>query len=157
MLKDFFQRRSLEKHSSGQPTGLVPMKGIRFALVLLDADDPSFDKCNSAVSAFFRAKGIRWKTCSISPSSLKKQLNWYGRPKRRLMEQFTEGKQDLFISLLTDGSYAHRFIAAASPARFKAGRLDLPVFNLVFRDPEGRSLPERDAFGEMVKLLEKIK
>ena len=52
--------------------------------------------------------------------------------------------------------YAIDYMAACSPAIFKVGRYDAPVFNLVFRDNPEKPASPVSAFRELVKLMEKI-
>lgn len=168
MLKEFFQRRSLRKCASRVPTGLLSLGKLRSAVVFIDVEDTTFDQCKNAVLSFFRDRGIKADIfffdfrklskeerliTSITTTVLRKDLNWYGRPSREKVALMLSGEPDLFISLLAQPSFALEYMAASSHARFKVGRNDSPVFDLVFR---AESLSENDAFLEIVKLLDKV-
>ncbi|MBO4466558.1 MAG: hypothetical protein J5745_00450 [Bacteroidales bacterium] len=145
MLKERFQRRALRKGASPVPTGLVPLSRIRSAVVLTDS--PAI--CADAFRSFFRRHGI--KLTVVDVTGILATLNWYGKPRdARPLEA------DLFISLIPARLYAVDYMAACSPAVFKVGRYDAPVFDLVFRDPPENPVSPVEAFRALVKLLEKI-
>ena len=90
---------------------------------------------------------------------LRKDLNWYGRPSQEKTRIMLEGEPDLFISLLPENTYPLEYMARCSRARFKVGRRQIPdgVFDLVVMDPADKALSQKEAFGEIVKLLETVK
>ncbi|MBO4341219.1 MAG: hypothetical protein J5835_07315 [Bacteroidales bacterium] len=167
MLKEFVQERSLRKNASNVPTGLLPLEKVKQAVVFLDVEDTSFDSCKNAILSTFKAKGIKADIffldlrrlskderliTSITTTVLRKDLNWYGRPSREKVQLMLSGQPDLFISLIPAPTYAIEFMASCSRARFKVGRWNSPVFDLVF----DAGINETDAFAEIVKLMEKI-
>ena len=168
MLKEYAQRRSLRKGASEVPTGLLSLGKVRSAVVFIDVEDTTFDQCKNAVLSFFRDRGIKADIfffdfrklskeerliTSITTTVLRKDLNWYGRPSREKVALMLSGEPDLFISLVAQPSFALEYMAASSRARFKVGRYDAPVFDLVFR---AQNLTEHDAFLEIVKILDKV-
>lgn len=168
MLKEFFQRRCLRKGASPVPTGLLPLRKVRAAAVLVDVEDPTFNQCKETALSFFRDHGIKADIfymdfrrlskeerliTSITTTVLRKDLNWYGRPSNEKMSLMLSGNPDLFISLVSAPSYAQEYMAGCSRARFKVGRYDAPAFDLVFRSD---SLSQLEAFLGIVKLLDKV-
>ena len=168
MLKEFAQRRCLRKTASPVPTGLLPMEKVRSAVVFIDVEDTSFDQCKNAVLSYFKGRGIKADIfffdfrkltreerliTSITTTVLRRDLNWFGRPSREKVDLLLSGEPDMFISLVAQPSYALEYMATCSQARFKVGRFDAPVFDLVFR---AENLTEYDAFLEIVKILDKV-
>lgn len=168
MLKEFFQRRYLLRGASQVPTGLLPLGKVRSAAVFIDVEDTSFNQCKETVLSFFRDRGIKADIffldfrrlskeerliTSITTTVLRKDLNWFGKPRREKVDLMLSGQPDLFLSLVSTPSYALEYMASCSRARFKAGRYDAPVFDLVFC---AGNLPEYDAFLEIVKILDKV-
>ena len=145
MLKELFQRRALRKGASPVPTGLVPLSRIRSAVVLTDSPAT----CADAFRSFFRRHDIKWTVLDVT--GIFASLNWFGRPR-----DVNPLEADLFISLVPARLYAIDYMAACSPAIFKVGRYDAPVFNLVFRDNPEKPASPVSAFRELVKLMEKI-
>ena len=145
MLKEFFQRRAIRKGASPVPTGLLPLSSVHTAVVLTDSPAT----CGNALRAFFRKSGINGTVVDVT--GIYANLNWYGRP-----EDTSPLEADLLISLLPVHLYAIEYVASCARARFKVGRTDSKVFDLVFRDKQEKPLPQPEAFEEIVKLLEKI-
>lgn len=171
MLKEFFQRRSLRKGASEVPTGLIPIKKVRSAVVFIDVEDTSFSYCKDAVNYFFRDHKIKADIfffdfrrissderliTSITTTVLRKDLNWYGKPGRDKVDLMLSGQPDMLISLVSTPSYALEYMASCSRARFKVGMTDSPVFDLVFKDTAEKPLTEFEAFLEIVKILDKV-
>ena len=141
MLKELFQRRALRKGASPEPTGLVPLSRIRTAVVLTDSPGD----CSDAVRGFSRKHGI--KCTVVNVTGVFANLNWFDKPR---MAQPLEA--ELLISLVPARLFALDYIAACARSRLKVGRYDAPVFDVVFNG----ECPQAQAFGEIVKLLEKI-
>ena len=171
MLKEFFQRRALKKDASPEPTGLLPLHRVRSAVAFIDVEDTAFNDCKNEVMAFFRSHGIKGDIfffdfrklskderliTSITTTVLRKDLNWFGKPSEEKVKLLVQGEPDMFISLVPAESYALNYMAACSRARFKIGRQDSKVYDLVFRDTPEKPISQRDAFREIVKLMEKI-
>ena len=173
MLKEFFQRQSLRKSASTEPTGMMPLSAVRSAVAFIDVEDTSFDECKNALMTFFREHGIKGEIfffdfrkltegerliTSITTTVLKKDLNWFGRPSKEKMNLMLSGEPDMFLSLLPKASYPLEYMAASSRARFKVGRAQLEgnIFDLVVRDPAEKQLSEIEAFRGIVRILAKI-
>jgi len=174
MVKDFLRRHSLKKDASKEPTGLLPLQAVRSAVAFISVEEADFDACKNAMMAYFRDKGIKADIfffdfrkiakgerliTSITTTVLKKDLNWYGRPSREKTALVLDGDPDLLLSLLPEAHYPLEYLARCSKARFKIGREQLSgnLFDLVLKDPAGKALSQKEAFEEIVKLLEKIR
>ena len=168
------QRRSLRRHASKTPTGILPLSKIRSAVALIDVEDTSFDLCKNRMLLFFREHNIHIEIfyldfrrlpdgerliTSINGTILRKDLNWFGRPSDETLRLLSLCEPDLLISAIRDKDYAYEFIVSSSPARFKVGRKQLQneVFDIVLSEREDKILSEADAFENMAKLLEKIR
>ena len=173
-VKEMLRRQSLKKNASTEPTGFVPLDKIRSAVAFSDVEDTSFNECKNILMLFFREHGIKGDIfffdfrkltegerliTSITTTILKKDLNWFGKPSREKVALMLDGQPDLFISLLPTTDYPLEFMAKCSRAHFKVGRVQLPddTFDLVIKDPEGRSLSEADFCKEMIKFMDKIR
>ena len=159
-VKDMLRRQSLKKNASTEPTGFVPLSKIRSAVAFIDVEDTSFNECKNTLLLDFRklTEGERLIT-SITTTILKKDLNWFGKPSREKVALMLDGEPDLFISLLPTNDYPLEFMATASRAHFKIGRVQLPgnTFDLVFKDPEDRKLSEAEVCKELIKFMDKIR
>ena len=173
-VKDMLRRQSLKQNASTEPTGFVPLSKIRSAVAFIDVEDTSFNECKNLLLLFFREHNIKGEVfffdfrkltegerliTSITTTILKKDLNWFGKPSREKVALMLDGEPDLFISLLPTTDYTLEFMATASRAHFKVGRVQLPqnTFDLVFKDPEDRRLSEAEVCKELIKFLGKIR
>ena len=173
-VKDMLRRQSLKKNASTEPTGFVPLDKIRSAVAFIDVEDTSFNECKNTLLLFFREHNIKGDIfffdfrkltegerliTSITTTILKKDLNWFGKPSREKVALMLDGEPDLFISLLPSNDFPLEFMATASRAHFKIGRVQLPgdTFDLVFKDPEDRRLSEAEVCKELIKFMDKIR
>ncbi len=173
MIKNLFRRWSIRKMASKEPTGLLPLQKVRSGVAFIGVEEQDFEACKNSILAFYRKYNIKGSVfffdfrnlekgerliTSIATTVLRKDLNWYGRPSQEKTRQMLEGEPDLFISLLPATSYPLEYMARCSKARFKVGRQQIPgeVFDLVVLDPASKKLSQREAFGEIVKLLETV-
>jgi hypothetical protein len=173
-ITDFLRNRALKKHRSQVRTNITPLKDIRTAVTVIDVEDTSFDNCKKDIMAFYRDNGIKGEIfffdfrkigdaerliTSITTTILKKDLNWFGKPSREKVSLMLDGEPDLFISLLPSTDFPLEFMATASRAHFKIGRVQLPgnTFDLVFKDPEDRKLSEAEVCKELIKFMAKIR
>ena len=174
MIKDLLRRWSLRKSASKEPTGLLPLQAVGSAAAFISVEEQDFEACKNAILAFFREHGIKGSVfffdfrriekgerliTSITTTVLKKDLNWYGQTSPEKTRLMLEGEPDLFLSLLPANSFPLEYMARCSKARFKVGRQQLPgnVFDLVVMDPADKTLSQKEAFGEIVKLLNTVR
>lgn len=170
----FFQRHSLRRFASRTETGILPLSKIHSAVAIIDVEDTSFDLCKNRLLAFFRDNNIRGEIffldfrklnegerliTSINGTILRRDLNWFGRPSDEKLRLLNEGDPDLLISTVREKNFAYEFLVAASNARFKVGRKQLPgrVFDVVLSERDDRILSEADAFVGMARLMEKMR
>lgn len=172
-IKSYFRKRSLRKHSSTVPTGIVPLADIRSYVAIIDVEESTFDSCKTAIMNFFRAHNI--KGCvffqdfrkigsedrlitSIQTTITKKDLDWIGRPSRYKLNVLEEQAPDLFISLVKDPDFSIEYMARTSKARFKIGRSQLGgnIFDLVISDPAGKNVSQMECFSVIKSYLTKI-
>ena len=170
---DVIRRRSLRRNASKVPTGILPLSQVRRAVALIDVEDTSFDLCKNRILTFFRSHNIHIELffldfrrlgegerliTSINGTILRKDLNWFGRPSDEKMRLLEMVEPDLLISAIRDKDFAYEYICAASSARFKVGRKQLPgkVFDIVLSEPDDRILSEADAFANLAAFLERI-
>lgn len=172
-IKDFFRRKSLRKHSSSVPTGILPLSKIHSYVAIIDVEDQSFDACKTAILNFFRSHNI--KGCvffqdfrkigsedrlitSIQTTITKKDLDWIGRPSKYKLNVLEEQAPDLFISLVKDPDFAIEYMARTSKARFKIGRRQMEgnLFDFVICDPDGKNISQLDSFTAIKSYLTKI-
>lgn len=134
--------RRLRKYSSTMPTGFVPLGSIRKALFIIDAEDPSWDRCRKDAEDFCRRHGIQSEILysdfrkfskEIQPRTeagktfLKKDIGLFSLPKMKKMQSLVLSKDaDLLVCLSPDGRFLMEFIARAAKARFKIGRNIFP-------------------------------
>ena len=58
-VKNIFRKRSLKKHASTVPTGILPLSQIKSYVAIIDVEDTSYDRCKSAIMNYFRSMDIR--------------------------------------------------------------------------------------------------
>ena len=173
-VKALLRRHSIKKCASSEPTGFLPMADVRSAVAFIDVEDTTFNECKNSLLAFFRENSIKGDIfffdfrkldqgerliTSITTTVLKKDLNWYGKPSKEKVDLMLSGEPDLFISLLPNVDFPIEYMAKCSKARFKVGRIQLPgnTYDLVVKDPAGRSLSQAEAFLEIENLLKRVK
>ena len=142
-VKGFFRSRALAKYASTEPTRITPIGKIRSAVAFIDVEDTSFNECKVALMNFFRERDIKGDIFFFD------------------FRKLTEGERlitSITTTVLRKDDFPIHFMAAASKAHFKVGRVQLPgnVFDVVVSDPEDAPISEFGIFREMCKLFEKI-
>ncbi len=172
-VKSIFRKRSLRRHSSTVPTGILPLGKIKSYVAVIDVEDSTFDTCKTNIMNYFRGMDIRGSVffqdfrkigsedrliTSIQTTITKKDLDWLGRPNKYKMGVLEEQDPDVFISLIKDPDFAIEYMARTSKARFKIGRKQLggDLFDLVVSDPAGKSVSQQDCFNAIKVYLGKI-
>lgn len=158
---------SLHKHHSERKTGLTPLPKLHSVMLILDADDKSAGKCAAAANKYFSAKGMECKVYAFIAEKehtavegttllLKRNFNWFGRPKRSRRSPVVSFEADLFIDLTASGIYAAEYCARCCKAEFKISRKQTKdsIFNLVM-ESEGYGAAE--VLENLIPLLEIIK
>lgn len=173
LVKDIFRKRTLKKHASTVPTGILPLDQIKSYVAIIDVEDTSYDTCKSAIMNFFRSMDIRGAVffqdfrkigsedrliTSIQTTITKKDLDWIGRPNKYKLGVLEEQNPDVFISLIKDPDFAIEYMTKTSKARFKIGRkqMDGNLFDLVINDPVGKDISQLESWGAIKNYLGKI-
>lgn len=153
----------LRKYASTLQTGFVPLSGIRKALFIIDAEDPSWDRCRKEAEDFCRHHGIQAEILysdfrrfskEVHPRTeaantfLRKDIGLFSLPKMKKMQSLLLSKDtDLLVCLSPDGRFLMEFIAKAAKARFKIGRNIFPgePYDLVIVPSEHNDEEDRQA------------
>ena len=172
-VKNIFRKRSLKKHASDVPTGILPLSHIKSYVAIIDVEDTSYDTCKSSILNYFRSMDIRGSVffqdfrkigsedrliTSIQTTITKKDLDWLGRPNKYKLGVLEEQNPDLFISLIKDPEFAIEYMTKTSKAKFKIGRkqMDGNLFDLVISDPAGKNISQLESFNAIKTYLAKI-
>ena len=97
------------------------------ALGFVDQNDKTFEHMSSLHFDFFSNT----------------ELNWYGKPKGIVIDNFLSKDYDILIDLSLKKFYPLTYLAVASPAKFKVGRCrnDISVFDLSIDNSKKQNLP----------------
>ena len=172
-VKNIFRKRSLKKHASDVPTGILPLSQIKSYVAIIDVEDTSYDTCKSSILNYFRSMDIRGSVffqdfrkigsedrliTSIQTTITKKDLDWLGRPNKYKLGVLEEQNPDLFISLIKDPEFAIEYMTKTSKAKFKIGRkqMDGNLFDLVISDPAGKTISQLESFNALKTYLGQI-
>ncbi len=171
-ITEFFRSRALRRDASPVPTGFAPLSRVRKAAVFVDGSAPDGGRVISAVRAWFDAQGKEVSVYVLNLSDVqflgegplqaaflhKKDVNWYGRIRRRRRTPQVDRDVDLFISLIPEPHFAVLHAAVSSRAVFKVGRFDTPeqLFDLVVRDRDGQPSSQGEVFSTIAGILEKV-
>ena len=172
-IKSLFRKRDLKKYAWKDRTGLVPISAMDNVFVLVDSNDPDADACVPLINGFFRKAGIRPDIFFIASGQRKKgrlktnpvftflpkDLNWYGRLKKRLLRPFLDARQDLYIDLTGRQDFPVEFLATAVPAKFKVGcrHIGENIFDLTVTPSPDSGFSSPEMFREIAELLLKVK
>ena len=172
-VKSIFRKRSLRRHASTVPTGILPLGKIKSYVAVIDVEDSTFDTCKTNIMNYFRGMDIRGSVffqdfrkigsedrliTSIQTTITKKDLDWLGRPNKYKLGVLEEQNPDLFISLIKDPEFAIEYMTKTSKAKFKIGRkqMDGNLFDLVISDPAGKDISQMECFNAIKVYLGKI-
>lgn len=171
ILSRIFQKKGLRKYASHIPTGMTPLSSVRSVTVLLDSEDPASAECAGAAGSFFGKYGIRTDIRYIDTRSSRqkktgpatdpgatfqrKDLNWYGRLKKKAMNTIMHPGTDLYIDLTSRDDYTVQFTATAFPAKFKIGSTTAErfPFDLVVSSSGSPGSTSIQIFNEIATLL----
>ena len=173
-VKNIFRKRSLKRHASSIPTGILPLSQIKSYVAIIDVEDTSYDTCKSAIMTYFRSMDIRGSVffqdfrkigsedrliTSIQTTITKKDLDWIGRPSKYKLGVMEKEDPDLFISLIKEPEFAIEYLTKTSKARFKIGRKQMEgnLFDLVITDPAGKNISQLESWNAIKNYLGKIR
>lgn len=131
---------SIGSHRSKVPTGIIPLKKIRKAVVFVDNADEGLEATKVRISKFFGDNHISTAFISAADADIRT-------------------KSDIFIAINGHKSVDEQYAASSSTARFKVGRHQLKrqIYDCVVADPTDEPVPVAEAFDLMMKLLANIK
>lgn len=154
-IKNIFRKKASLKLRSTEQTGLIPLAGIRSAIVLVDLSDSDCGLCRLRIDDFCRENNItvsyifvdmRTEKQGLPPYSgwkfiTRRTVNWFGLPDLRHYQESLTASADLFINLSSSDIYTFRSISESVRCRMKIGMCDYPsnVFDIVFK---GKSMDE---------------
>lgn len=152
-LQDIVRKQKLRKNASTVKTGFKAITGVRSVAVILDVEDPSYDRCKDQVLIYFRNNGVKrvdiyycdfrkvgkqeLLLTSIQNTILKKNLTWYGAPRKNDFPGLfapEEESYDMLVNLVDKDDYTVEYIAKCSTAKFKVGikQFDSRPFDFVY-------------------------
>lgn len=138
ILKIFRQKR-LAKFASNVPTGFIPLSAISSVNVVIDVEEPDFDKLKDDIMAWSKQVGLKTNIyffdfrkigkdelllTSIQTTIIKKELDWIGMPEVSKIGNLLYEPSDLFISMIDNSNFPIEFLSKCTKARFKIGRCD---------------------------------
>lgn len=156
-LLTLFRHCALRSLEGGAPTGLLPLKQFRSAVVILNAGEgeEAVAKLSRSIRQFFEYQGIPVQL--VAPS--RKEVDLIGRPKKSVREALAAGA-DLLVCLdASPEGFTAEYLSRTVPARFKVGcrALDGNVYDLVVAPPEGGSGGQAASFAAIRDILVKIR
>ncbi|MBO8482896.1 MAG: hypothetical protein IAB75_02090 [Bacteroidetes bacterium] len=174
-LRKFFRTKALKKYASGIRTGIIPLSLMRDVFILIDSRDQNAATCVALIKEFFHRNGIKpdifyidTGTCKGRKKRLdtdpmytfqKKDLNWYGRLRKNVLQSFLTAGQDLYIDLTIRNDFPVRFIGTAIPAKFKVGCTGKGknIFDMTITTPSGSEVSSTELFRGISALLMSVK
>lgn len=132
-----FRKKRLAKYASDVTTGLLPLSAISTVNVVIDVEEPDFDKLKDDILAWGKQVGLKVNIyffdfrkitkdelllTSIQTTIIKKELDWLGMPELGKIGNLLYEQSDLFISMVDNGDFPIEFLSKCAKARFKIGR-----------------------------------
>lgn len=164
-----FRRKRLAKFASNVQTGFLPLSAISSVNVVIDVEEPGFDKLKDDILAWGKQVGLKVNIyffdfrkiskdelllTSIQTTIIKKELDWLGMPDFSKVGNLLYEQSDLFISMVDNGDFPIEFLSKCSKARFKIGRhgFDGHAYDMVIS-----SNPTEDLISDSRKIFAAIK
>jgi len=137
-IRTFFRLLLLLHDKSDQPTGLLPLETIQTAVVLRDPEEQG--TLDREIRNYFKRRGMAVRLLSRCDSRLR-------------------SKEELFISLVTEGDLNELYAAVSSHAKFKIGTHQVKggIYDLVVSPSKSGETGQSTLFRTITDLLEKIK
>lgn len=132
-----FRKKRLAKFASNVPTGFLPLSAISSVNVVIDVEEPDFDKLKDDILAWGKQVGLKVNIyffdfrkiskdelllTSIQTTIIKKELDWLGMPEFSKIGNLLYEQSDLFISMVDNANFPIEFLGKCTKARFKIGR-----------------------------------
>ena len=132
-----FRKKRLAKFTSNLATSLLPLSDISSVNVVIDVEEPGFDKLKDDILSWGKQVGLKVNIyffdfrkitkdelllTSIQTTIIKKELDWIGMPEFSKIGNLLYEPSDLFISMVDNGDFPIEFLSKCTKARFKIGR-----------------------------------
>ncbi len=173
---DIFRRRKIKKFLSDVPTGFIPLDKMSTVNVIIDVEEPGFDKLREDILTWGRQHGLKVSIyfldfrklgkdelllTSIQTTILKKELDWLGTPDFSKVGALMYEPSDLLISMVDNGDFTIEFLSKCSKARFKIGRCGFEghAYDMVIigNPTEDLRSESRQIFAAATEFINKIK
>lgn len=173
---DIFRKKRLGRYASNVPTGLLPLSAISSVNVVIDVEEPDFDKLKDDIFAWGRQVGLKINIyffdfrkigkdelllTSIQTTIIRKELDWIGMPDFSKIGNLLYEPSDLFISMVDNGDFPIEFLSKCAKARFKIGRCGFEghVYDMVISGTPTEDLRSdaRQIFAAIREFLTKIR
>jgi len=164
-----FRKKRLARYASKVETGIIPLSAISSVNVVIDVEEPGFDKLRDDIIAWGKQVGLKVSIyffdfrkiskdelllTSIHTTIIKKDLDWIGMPEFSKIGNLLYEPSDLFISMVDNGDFPIEFVSKCAKARFKIGRCGFEghVYDIVISGN-----PTEDLISESRKIFAAIK
>lgn len=164
-----FRKKRLAKYASIVKTGLIPLSAISSVNVVIDVEEPGFDKLRDDIIAWGKQVGLKINIyffdfrkiskdelllTSIQTTIIRKDLDWIGMPEFGKIGNLLYEPSDLFISMVDNGDFPIEFVSKCAKARFKIGRCGFEghVYDMIISGN-----PTEDLISESRKIFAAIK
>ena len=132
-----FRKKRLARFASNVQTSLLPLSAISSVNVVIDVEEPDFDKLKDDILSWGRQVGLKVNIyffdfrkigkdelllTSIQTTIIRKELDWIGMPSISKIGNLLYEPSDLFISMVDNGDFPIEFVSKCAKARFKIGR-----------------------------------
>lgn len=156
---------ALSRHRSKVSTSITPLKQCASVAVFMDGSENGVQACVDDVFRFFETAG---KPCRIfvvnqgeTPLVLercevlnRKNIKWFGRPKRNRKSPVVDGSEQLFINLAGPLCYPAYYSMLCSRAKFKIGIYPSAHPDTLITGTDGYS--QRQIFDQIASILKSI-
>lgn len=148
MLVDWYSKRMLNRFRlNARETEAIQLNDARRVAILFDASEVQNIKPVKKLVSLLVSNGHKVTALgyvdlpykSFEHMSVlhldyfdKNQLNWYGKPKGMVIDNFLEDEYDILLDLSTKSHYPLTYLSLALSARYKVGRFrkDISIFDL---------------------------
>lgn len=171
-----FRRKRLARYASGVKTGFIPLTAISTVNVVIDVEEPEFEKLRDNILAWGKQMGLKivifffdfrklgkddLLLTSIQTTIIRRDLNWIGMPDPDKLGNLIYEPSDLFISMVDNGDFPIEFISKCTKARFKIGRCGFKghAYDMIISDnpSEGLTSDSGKIFEAIKDFLNKIR
>lgn len=127
-----FRAFSLLRHRSKVKTSMCPLASCKTVTVFVDGLQAGVQDCVNVIDTYFAGKKIACKVFVVNPGENtlaldactvlnRKDIKWFGRPKRSKKHPVVDGSEDLFINLASKDCYTAYYAMRCSKAKYKIG------------------------------------